>query len=142
MEAPQAKDECVEQPKEIPFWINCKKEGHVASYKGYEMYPKPKERKPTRLVDPNFSYADMAKNRLNQNKLTGIPEINTPKITPSTLILSLRFKISSLFSKNLNVYSKTNIALSAHASRSQTNDIDKTNTLLNWLSATHPLPNK
>ncbi|GBM55644.1 hypothetical protein AVEN_125427-1 [Araneus ventricosus] len=45
-EGPHAKNECIEQIKDIPTCINCKKEGHVASYKGCEMHPKPKQRNP------------------------------------------------------------------------------------------------
>ncbi|GBN25885.1 hypothetical protein AVEN_112606-1 [Araneus ventricosus] len=97
---PHAKDQCTEQPKDVPICINCKKEGHVASYKGCEMYPKPKDRRTRfpnpRKLDPAISYADMANKRINQTKPTEIQETNAPKINQS-----LKFMISSLFCKNL-----------------------------------------
>ncbi|GBM65138.1 hypothetical protein AVEN_185780-1 [Araneus ventricosus] len=83
---PHAKDQCTEKPKDVAICINCKKEGHVASYKGCELYPKPKDRRthfPTsRKVDSAISYADMANNRINSTKPTENHEVNAPKIPP------------------------------------------------------------
>ncbi|GBL78903.1 hypothetical protein AVEN_48880-1 [Araneus ventricosus] len=144
---PHAKDECTEQPKEVPICINCKKEDHVASYKGCEMYPKPKERRiqyqTSRKVDSTISFADMAKSRTNQNKPTENPELTAPKINPLPTPNSVS-EIHDLFfvlQKFKRLYKDTNIALLANTLKSQTNDIDKTHTLLKWLSATHPLTN-
>ncbi|GBN96531.1 hypothetical protein AVEN_112808-1 [Araneus ventricosus] len=78
---PHAKNECVEQIKDIPTCINCKKEGHVGSYKGCEMYPKAKQRNPSKIVNPNISYARIAQSHLNPNNLTVNPETNTPNPT-------------------------------------------------------------
>ncbi|GBM86411.1 hypothetical protein AVEN_34037-1 [Araneus ventricosus] len=147
-----AKDECT-TPSETIICINCKQEGHVASYRGCPMFPKSNknpslnERKQitSRKSDPSIPYAShFNKKRLQVNipresqiDMDRVKEATTANYIPEVEANELK-DILYVLNETKRLFSGSDIKWLASQLRGKNDDVDKIHLLIKHLPTFSP----
>ncbi|GBO05500.1 hypothetical protein AVEN_270966-1 [Araneus ventricosus] len=147
-----AKDECTNPPETVTC-INCKKEGHVASYRGCPMFPKSNknpainERKQitSRKTDPSIPYAShFNKKRLQINihpesqiDMDRVKEATNANYIPEVEANELK-DILYVLNETKRLFADSDIKWLASQLRGKKDDVDKIHLLIKHLPTFSP----
>ncbi|GBO33164.1 hypothetical protein AVEN_44989-1 [Araneus ventricosus] len=142
--------ECHVSKKDIPVCINCNKEGHVASYRCCEKFPKSKKNKIRSNYgefDPKIPYARITNSKINDRAIPNNDKPTRVDIKKTTQLAKvLPENIQSDLDDTLYVinevkrlFSGTNLKLLAQSLRNENDDVDKLHSVLKYFpSLTNP----
>ncbi|GBO31515.1 hypothetical protein AVEN_54272-1 [Araneus ventricosus] len=112
---------------EIPKCINCKEEGHLASWRGCKNFPK-KDIKNFRYVNKNFSFADAARTTSNET-IAPLPNSTQTRYDMNTETLQGKTEnlndVLFILSEFKNLFGNANISDLASKLKSTTDPLDK-----------------